>query len=122
MPLVALSWSFAIPLVGTLAKLIGIFWGFVILVAALAKLHGTSIESVIMSMVIMSFVAGFIIVIIAAPVLLSLSSGIAHIPISGLPSAESGYPSSLSSTEAAAYSWIPIPYSALPNINALGVP
>lgn len=121
MPLVALSWSFEIPLVGTLAKLIGIFWGFVILVAALAKLHGTSVESVVMSMVIMSFVAGFIIVLIAVPVLLSLSSGLAHIPISGLPSTESAYPSSLSSTEAAAYSWIPIPYSALPNVNALGL-
>lgn len=122
MPIVALSWSFEIPLVGTLAKLIGIFWGFVILVAALAKLHGTSVESVVMSMVIMSFVAGFIIVIMAVPVLLSLSSGLAHIPISGLPSTESGYPSSLSSTEAAAYSWIPIPYSALPNVNSLGLP
>ncbi|MCL4388236.1 MAG: hypothetical protein M1564_00595 [Candidatus Marsarchaeota archaeon] len=121
MPLVALSWSFEIPVVGTLAKLIGIFWGFVILVAALAKLHGTSVESVVMSMVIMSFVAGFIIVLLAVPVLLSLSSGLAHIPISGLPSTESAYPSSLSSTEAAAYSWIPIPYSALPGGSALGL-
>ena len=121
MPLVALSWSFEIPLAGTLAKLLGIFWGFVILVAALAKLHDTSIESVVMSMVIMSFVAGFIIILIAVPVLLSLSSGLAHIPISGLPPTESAYPSSLSSTEAAAYSWIPIPYSALPNTNALGL-
>ena len=120
MPLVVMSWSFPVPILGTLAKLIGIMWGFIILVAALAKLHGTSVESVVLSMIVMSFIAGIVLIAVFLPVLiLGLSSGIPGLPTSGVIGAVPGSSSGLSPSESAAYSWVPIPYSILQGVGSL---
>ncbi|MEM3841457.1 MAG: hypothetical protein QXN59_02070 [Candidatus Micrarchaeaceae archaeon] len=118
MPLVVLSWSFPLPLVGALAKFVGIMWGFVILIASLAKLHGISVESVILSMLIISFLAGIALIIIIVPIFLNLSSSISSLPV-GSAIASAAYPSTLTPSEAAAYSWVPIPYSILQGAGSL---